>query len=323
MNPPELETLINRHLDGIASAAEAATLSLELERDEDARRLYLQLARLHATLAAGEESVGAVPEPRGEREHRGPPVPPRDWLAKLWPRPARLMAAMLAGLVAGIAGTSVVWACARAARTEPVEMLLPVVDGGFESGAKVPVGPVPAEFHRWQGDLCEVVTTTGRVTPHGGRGMLRFVSVGMVPNEEDTKPICSDLWQVVPLPHGQPGTVKVRIWLNADTSPRQARFHLIAMAGAGDASAVPALWNSRFNEGSETLASGRMMKFVDADPATWEPAEVVLRVPAEARVLVVGIAAYRLPNVRQPAQWLPAQFTDDLTVTFTPDDAAR
>jgi hypothetical protein len=50
---------------------------------------------------------------------------------------------------------------------------------------------------------------------------------------------------------------------------------------------------------------------------------VTLDVPAEARVLVVGIAAYRLPNVRQPAQWLPAQYSDDVSVLIVEAEAAK
>lgn len=317
MNHPELETLINRFLDGAASAAEVGALSCELERDEAARRLYLELARLHATLASREEPVAAPAERIGSR------VGMASWWSALLPRLASLGSALVVGVALGVLGTSVVWAYSRAVQVGPREIPLAVAGGGFESIGPVRVGAVPAEFNRWQGDLCEVVPASGRVRPHGGREMLRFVSVGMVPNEEDPKPICSDLWQVVALPSGRAGTLKVRVWFNADTGSRQARFHLIAMAGAGDASTAPTLWNDRFNESSEVLASGRTMKFVDADPATWEPAEVALRVPANARVLVIGIAAYRLPNVRQPAQWLPAQFADDLTVTFTPDDEAR
>jgi hypothetical protein len=131
------------------------------------------------------------------------------------------------------------------------------------------------------------------------------------------------LWQVLTLPPGNQRRVKVRAWFNADTGTKQARFHLYAMAGAGDAATAPALWGGRFGEASDVLASGRTMKFVDAAPETWEPAEVTLAVPDEARVLLIAIAAYRLPNVRQPAQWLPAQFADDVSVSVVEAEGAK
>jgi hypothetical protein len=59
----ELEDLIARHLDGRATADEAAVLSRELETSEDSRRAYLRLARLHAALGAEELAADAAPIP--------------------------------------------------------------------------------------------------------------------------------------------------------------------------------------------------------------------------------------------------------------------
>ena len=74
MNRDALEALIARHLDGQATAAEAAALSRALEASEDARRLYLRLARLHAALGAEEAVAGEVPAlPMA-------PTRPRAWI---------------------------------------------------------------------------------------------------------------------------------------------------------------------------------------------------------------------------------------------------
>ena len=54
MNKYDWESVIERHLDGIASAEEIAALSEKLESDADTRLLYLRLAGIHATLATGE-----------------------------------------------------------------------------------------------------------------------------------------------------------------------------------------------------------------------------------------------------------------------------
>ncbi len=332
MNPTELEALINRHLDGVATEPEVAALSRQLEADEAARCLYLGLARLHASLAASEspeslvemDSGGSVPADL-VADRAGMHLPP-PFALKSQPLFARryALAAMLAlGVLLGAVMTGVVLAYATPARPAPRTTVLRVAGGGFEAGTTLARGGPPAQVGQWQGDVCEVTGGAGAVRPRGGAGMLRFISVNPAGDTADTKPICSDLWQVVPLPTGHAGTLTVCVWFNADTGSRQARFHLMAMTGAGDASGAPAIWNDRFNESSDILASSRTMKFVDADPATWESAEVTLRVPANARTLIIGLAAYRLPNVRQAAQWLPAQFADDLTVTFTPDDEPR
>ena len=54
MNRHDWESVIGRHLDGIASAEEIAALSGKLEADADTRLLYLRLAGIHATLATGQ-----------------------------------------------------------------------------------------------------------------------------------------------------------------------------------------------------------------------------------------------------------------------------
>jgi hypothetical protein len=54
MNRHDWESVIGRHLDGIASAEEMAALSEKLESDADTRLLYLRLAGIHATLATRE-----------------------------------------------------------------------------------------------------------------------------------------------------------------------------------------------------------------------------------------------------------------------------
>ena len=54
MNDHDWESLIGRHLDGVASPDDVAELSRQIETDPDTRLLYLKLARVHATLSAAE-----------------------------------------------------------------------------------------------------------------------------------------------------------------------------------------------------------------------------------------------------------------------------
>lgn len=144
--------------------------------------------------------------------------------------------------------------------------------------------------------------------------MRQFLAASNTGDYEGSKNMASDLWQVVELPGSGHRTVKVKAWFNAETS-KQARFHIAAVAGDGDAVSAPALWENRYSE-STALAFARSMTFVDRDPTTWEAGELTLQVPPQARVLVIGIAAYRLP-VEPAHEWFPAQFVDDVSVSIS------
>ena len=60
MNDHDWESLIGRHLDGVASPEDVAELSRQIESDPDTRLLYLKLARVHATLSAAESDEPSV-----------------------------------------------------------------------------------------------------------------------------------------------------------------------------------------------------------------------------------------------------------------------
>ena len=144
--------------------------------------------------------------------------------------------------------------------------------------------------------------------------MLKFLAASTTGDFAGSKNMASDLWQVIVLPGNGARTVRIRAWFNADTD-KQARFHIAAVAG-DDGNADPkALWEQRYSE-SVPLAFARTIVEVDENPATWEAGELTLRVPPQARMLVIGIAGYRLPVV--PAnEWFPAQFVDDVSVSVT------
>ncbi|MBT3202168.1 MAG: FecR domain-containing protein [Phycisphaerales bacterium] len=63
MNTRDWKSVIARHLDGVASPDEVVELSSQIETDPETRKLYLQMARIHATLAADD-----LPEPSVEDE---------------------------------------------------------------------------------------------------------------------------------------------------------------------------------------------------------------------------------------------------------------
>lgn len=289
-----MDDLIQRHLDGLNSADEGAELSHLLETDATARSRYLDLAELHATLAA-DESL------------RAPKAILRPQTASM-PSWVRSVAQMAAGVVLGGLAVGTVWAYAMPKM--PTGEVLPLVDGGFESGVQRRGQGVPDEVGRWAGDPRERVAAHGSVKPHEGRHMLQFKAANSDDDREGTKRSASDLWQVIALPGQGVRRVHVRAWFNAETKGT-ARFQILAVAGDGDAKMAPELWKQNYQVAAEVPAASRSTMFTDRDPQTWQPVELMLQVPPTARTLVLGIQAFRQPD------GFPGQFVDGVSVTIS------
>ena len=292
--------IIQRYLEGNASSSDAAQLSQLIETDPAARARYVDLAELHAALMANETLRSPRPELRAVSASTN------RWFA------SRPLAAAAAGLIIGIFGATAVWAFAVVKSRRLLEV--PLIDAGFEAGAPIPSGSVPKQAGQWSGDPCAIVEAQGRVRPREGRHMLRFLAASTTGDFAGSKNMASDLWQVIALPGSGARTVKIRAWFNADTE-KEARFHIAAVAGHDANASAKELWEQRYSE-SAPLAFARTVIVADHDPATWEAGELTLQVPPQARVLVIGIAAYRLPE-ESPQQWFPAQFLDDVSVSIS------
>ena len=78
MNHDELESLAMRFIDGRATVDEVTALSRELETNEESRKCYLRLARLHAALSA-EEAEPARVVPMAEAGRCGSRAKRGDW----------------------------------------------------------------------------------------------------------------------------------------------------------------------------------------------------------------------------------------------------
>ena len=289
-----MDDLIQRQLDGLNSPPEAAELSQLLETDAAVRSRYLDLAELHAALAA-DESLRA---PRSVSRLQSAPKP--NWV--------RSVAQMAAGMVLGGLAVGTVWAYAMP--TTPVSEILPLVDGGFESGIQRHGQGVPNEIGRWAGDPREMVATHGSVKPHEGEKMLRFKAANSDDDKADSKRFVADLWQVIKLPGEGVRRVQVKAWFNAQTSD-QARFQIMAVAGDGDADTAPELWKQNQQAASLVPAASRALVYADRDPQSWQPGELVLQVPPTAHILVIGIQAFRQPD------GFPGQFVDGVSVSIS------
>jgi hypothetical protein len=286
------DELIHRCADGVATPDELASLEARLRDDANMRRQYLNLMNLDTALAAAADGR--------------PPVQAPARMRGGWLRP---YAAAAAGLVLGAVAVGTAWAMALP-RT-PLSVSVPLTNAGFENRSELILGGVPDRVGRWAADPHEVVERHGKVVPHEGTHMLSFLAASTDGNHVGSKWSGSDLYQVVELPGNGTRTVKIRAWFNADTE-KEARFQLAAVAGTGNTTAAKELWEQRQIEGA-SLAFARSMTTVDHDPKTWEVGELTLQVPPQARVLVIGIAAFRL-SVDSPSEWFPAQFVDEVSV---------
>ena len=297
--------LIQRYIAKQTSEEETRRLEAALKADDALADLYLRHTELDVALEAEAASAEVTREllsaPMVSETSRG-----GHWYS--W----RPLAAAAAGLVIGAFSATAVWAIA--AVKSPRVLAVPLADAGFEAGAPIPSSSVPQRPGQWSGDPCAIVEAQGRVRPREGGHMLRFLAASTTGDFAGSKNMATDLWQVIALPGSGARTVRIRAWFNADTD-KQARFHIAAVAGDDASANGKDLWEQRYSEGG-SLAFARSMTFVDQDPATWEAGELTLQVPPQARVLVIGIAAYRLPVV--PAnEWFPAQFVDDVSVSIS------
>jgi hypothetical protein len=296
--------LIQGYLAGTITDGEAQMLQDTLKRDADLADLYLSYVNLDVALEAKAEAAEmSLP---GDRVVVPLTTRSKGWLS--W----RPLTAAAAGLVIGVFSATAVWAFA--AVKSPRVLEVPLADAGFEAGTPIPSGSVPQRPGLWSGDPCSIVEAQGRVRPREGRHMLKFLAASTTGDFAGSKNMATDLWQIIALPGSGARTVRIRAWFNADTD-KQAPFHIAAVAGDDASASAKELWEQRYSEGG-SLAFARSMTFVDHDPATWEAGELTLRVPPQARVLVIGIAAYRLPVVAA-SEWFPAQFVDDVNVSVT------
>lgn len=169
-----------------------------------------------------------------------------------------------------------------------------LVDPDFEPGTPLHVGQ--PEVGNWGGDICRIVATEQGVLPFSGQGMLLFQSTGQ--NAENAAATAaSQLSQWIDLAPYEAAIVerRVRARLSArfnrvsgnERTDSQFSIHLEAFAATpGEAvrrlKSQPDMPRSRV---SYQLLS-------DSDPTSWEEAEAVLTVPADARFLQVTIFAF-------------------------------
>jgi hypothetical protein len=241
MTDAELDTLIDRHLDGLTTPAEAEALSRRLEDDLAARANYLRLAGIHAALAAGELVANSVVPASAVGAVAG---------SGRWRFGASGLAA---GILVGAVSTSLLWAPARtAAPAEPQSESLPLADGSFEDGPAPETDGVPLRAGVWGGDFTRVVAAEEGVTPFDGAKMLRFLRADNALSPPGGGQRTAEVWQAVDLRplRGQLGADPVveasaRFATSTVARPGGAKVGILLAAFSGDPAAARAAWPAR------------------------------------------------------------------------------
>ena len=296
--------LIQRHISGNTSEDEALHLQAMLKGNDEIAQLYLRYMNLDVALEAYAASYEAKTELLIAPDAAFPRRVAR-WLS--W----RPVAAAVAGLVIGAFSATMVWAVNFGKSWPTGESELQLVDGSFEQSSEKLLLNMPVKFGCWAGDPVEMVSEFDGIKPRSGKRMARFLSCSM-DEEEQARNYASDLWQVVPLPGSGERLVRISAWFRAVIP---TSFMLGAVAGAGGPESSHSLWNARLKDDPNVLAAGKKMLRMPAGSTDWHIGELVLQVPDSARVLVIDVAALRMPG-ENPEDGFPGQFVDDVNVTI-------
>ena len=145
MNTTDMDSLIQKHLDGQTSTEEAETLSSQIVADAEVRARYLKAAQLHGALSDEALALDLEEEPE---IHPASVVKKENIFSPGWPQ--QIAAAIVAGAFVGLLGVGVVWAMAT-----PKAMVtsLDITHGTFDS---LPTGPIERglspRFDVWSGN---------------------------------------------------------------------------------------------------------------------------------------------------------------------------
>lgn len=299
----DLHQWIHACFDGCATADEVMRLNALLRESLEARDVYLQLADIHSCMAIDEKlwtEVRLVDQAKPQAQSRS------GWLQ--W----RPLTAAAAGVIIGALSATAVWAISNPNAPRSQQNELPLVDESFENTTQQVKKDMPITLGQWGGDPVEVVKDFGEIKPRSGRHMLRYLASATSVAMQETS-ISANLWQILELPGSGDRLVQIRAWFNASDS---SAFTMSAVAGEEGVQSAHELWSSRMSEESAILAASTKRVTIKGMKHEWQMAEITMQVPDEARVLVLDVAAHRMPNVATH-NGFPGQFVDDVSVSIS------
>jgi len=295
--------LIQRHIAGLTTDAEATHLQDSLKRDDAVARLYLRYMNLDVALEAQASSAEAT---QTLLMVAPPPAASRSSVWFRW----RPLAAAAAGLVLGIFSASVVWAYAVPLAGRPIERKATVLAEGFEDPKMTPGRGFPTGANHWSGDLSAPVGTEPKVKPSEGSLMVRLT--------HPSKRKFGYAWWIVDLAeHPETAThaplrLEVAASFNTPDPVRPSRYQIRLAAFSEEPADVRAIWNN------EPLLFETVLQHVGRNVLTkpgdigWQTVNASLQIPPGTRSVVISLAA----GEADPAQGLVDHYLDDVQARF-------
>lgn len=267
--------LIQQHMAGLATDAEAAELQDLLKKDDDAARLYLRYTNLDLALEAKASSMDAT------RELLSAPV--ADYPTR-WPS-WRPLTAAAAGIVFGMFCTSVVFGFVGRHHLEK-KTPLAVLEPSFEDvQMPLPKG-FPPGSKLWTGDVSKVVPAENGVTPKDGHHMLRMETTAY-----GAPVLFPRLYQIIALPPS--GSEQREIEVSASftsADPGSSPHYTVRAYAVNEApERLGPDWFAQhwFVERDEAIASAATSIENPPGRTEWQSIGLRMQVPGKARSLVV------------------------------------
>lgn len=288
-NDPRFE-LIQACRDGQASQEDVARLEEELKSDAEFRRLYLSYMNIDHALTTGWREISdqekVVAMSSGKNQQR---------LQRLW----NPLVSAAAGLVAGIFFVSIAWAVV-AAQNESSGFRQSLFKDSFESPTSSWKSEFPAQADEWGGDVGEVVLGSQDPAPEDGNGVARID-----PAEETRQSFLHRILNVAELPKAGPGErrqLEVFASYHAGKPGKRERYVLRAATFADSPESIRSIWDGvsggDMPSGSLTLVKTGLT--TKTHTTGWQDLSASVEIPAEARSVVITLAAGRLNRGRTP-----------------------
>jgi len=294
-NPPNRARwceLIELHLLGTISKADAIELEAILASSREAREAYRQRCNVDAALrqaAAGQSMPTRVTAPK-----------PVRWLT--W----RPLTAAAAGIVFGMFCTSVVFGFVVQRGLEK-KTPLAVVQPSFEDAQMSLAKGFPDASANWGGDEAQVVAAENGIEAKEGKFMLRLEA-----SPKGSPRIVYQVLDLTSLPSGSGGEMR-EIEISASFAAADAesamRYIIRAFAVSEAREHLDAAW---FDHRDEAIASATRGLDVMPGSKGWQTMGLKIQVPRAARSLVLFF------GVRTPDKTLPkaAHYLDDVQVSL-------
>ena len=279
--------LINRSLNGAATPDELQRLEDQLRADPEFRENYLRY--LNIDMALGTLHHGLEEETPEAAQSNVIPFP--RW------RP--LAFAATAGLVFGLFCATLTWALVipkntSASAPQPKSSSRPILSESFEDPALPLTNGFPIRAGEWGGDIARISTAPSPVKPVDGDSVLRLES-----SPNSNLGYLQQVIDVSSLPQAEEGemrVVEVIASFLADQAGEEERYTLRIASFEETSEKVHQIWESvpwrQMDQISLTFAKTGL-----STPPTstgWQTLSTLVELPANARSIVVSLAAGRL-----------------------------